>query len=91
MDGITCRDEDKISTNLLRQKIEDLDALQFPALHLLEPSIENYIGKGEKRGLPMTTTRGCPFGCIFCSTTVLHGRKYRTKSVENVVDEIEYL
>jgi len=91
VEGITYRDEGKIITNSLRQRIENLDALPLPALHLLEPSIENYIGKGKRRGLPMITTRGCPFECIFCSTTALHGRKYRTRSVTNVVDEIEYL
>ena len=89
--GITYRENGKIISNPLREKIEDLDALPFPALHLLEPSIENYIGKGEKRGLPVLTTRGCPFDCIFCSTTALHGRKYRTRSISNVVDEIEYI
>ena len=91
VDGITYRDGGKVISTPLRQRIEDLDALPFPALHLLEPPIESYISKGEKKGLSMLTTRGCPFNCIFCSTTALHGRKYRTRSVGNVVKEVEYL
>jgi anaerobic magnesium-protoporphyrin IX monomethyl ester cyclase len=91
VNGITYRDGGKIVVNRLRQPIEYLDELPFPALHLLDPPIESYISKGEKKGLPMLTTRGCPFDCIFCSTTALHGRKYRTRSVGNVIDEIEHL
>jgi len=35
------------------------------------------------------TTRGCPFGCHFCSVTKFFGGKYRTRPVEHVVKEIE--
>jgi len=91
VDGITYRHGGKVISTPLRQRIENLDELPFPALHLLEPPIENYISKGEKKGLPILTTRGCPFECIFCSTTALHGRKYRTRSIGNVLDEVEHL
>ncbi|MFH1369045.1 MAG: radical SAM protein [Elusimicrobiota bacterium] len=36
-------------------------------------------------------TRGCPFDCEFCSVQAYLGNKYRCKSVENVIKEIEYL
>jgi radical SAM superfamily enzyme YgiQ (UPF0313 family) len=39
----------------------------------------------------MFTSRGCPARCTFCSSTVFwaHGKRYRTRSVENIVAEIE--
>ena len=35
------------------------------------------------------TTRGCPMQCEFCSVHTFNGRAYRTRPVENVLDEME--
>ena len=35
------------------------------------------------------TTRGCPFQCEFCDIIITDGRRPRTKSVEQVMQEIE--
>lgn len=40
--------------------------------------------------LPIHTSRGCPYRCGFCYSVAFHNRKYRQKSAENVVSEIEY-
>ena len=38
------------------------------------------------------TGRGCPNYCTFCSwPETLMGRKYRVRSIKNVVDEFEYI
>ena len=39
----------------------------------------------------MITSRGCPHNCVFCSIHIVMGRKWRGRSPENVVDEIEQL
>ena len=39
--------------------------------------------------MPLVTTRGCPYGCKFCSVTSLYGVSYRTKSVSGVLAEID--
>jgi len=39
----------------------------------------------------LETTRGCPFGCNFCSVTRFFGGKYRVRSVDDVVKEIATL
>jgi radical SAM superfamily enzyme YgiQ (UPF0313 family) len=36
-------------------------------------------------------SRGCPFDCDFCDITVLYGRKPRTKTKEQVIDELDTL
>ncbi len=35
------------------------------------------------------TSRGCPMGCDFCSVTLMCGKKYRERDVEDVLDELE--
>jgi radical SAM superfamily enzyme YgiQ (UPF0313 family) len=35
------------------------------------------------------TGRGCPLGCNFCTVTLMYGRKFRTRPVEHVVEEIK--
>jgi len=35
------------------------------------------------------TARGCPMDCEFCSVTTFHGRTYRQRPVEEVLDELE--
>ena len=36
-------------------------------------------------------SRGCPFNCDFCDVTTLFGHKIRTKSADQVLDELENL
>ena len=37
------------------------------------------------------TTRGCPFSCSFCNEWKVFGRKVRTKTTQQVIEEIEEL
>jgi len=41
------------------------------------------------RAMPVQIGRGCPMGCEFCSVEVVHGRRYRHKSIEQVVAAVE--
>ncbi len=36
----------------------------------------------------LQTARGCPMGCDFCTVTKMYGKLYRTRPVEQVVEEI---
>ncbi len=81
-----------------RPEIQDLDSLPFPARHLLPMDTyfaavkENPIrGVIRKRWAIMTTSRGCPHECIFCSNHIVMGRKWRGRNPEKVVEEIEHL
>lgn len=40
---------------------------------------------------PIEITRGCPFGCSYCQTSYLFGRKPRHRSVENILAHIELM
>lgn len=89
--GLGFKENGKIRINPPRPLIENLDELPFPALHLVP--VTKYPRKGEFSGnIPVgqvSTSRGCPFNCAFCSNTYVWGRKYRYRSAENVLEEIK--
>jgi radical SAM superfamily enzyme YgiQ (UPF0313 family) len=85
--GTTCRKGDGFIRNPDRPYIENLDELPFPARHLWD--LES-IRKAEDM-FYLSTTRGCVYWCEFCCAVRMFGRKYRMRSVKNVVDELEYL
>ena len=37
------------------------------------------------------TTRGCPHECKFCAATRIFGKKYRHKTVDQVIEEVKFL
>ena len=81
-----------------RPVIQDLDSLPFPARHLLPMDMYFEAAKEEPlRGVinkpwaSMITSRGCPYSCVFCFHHNVMGRKWRGRSPENVVCEIEDL
>ncbi|MFC1891440.1 B12-binding domain-containing radical SAM protein, partial [Thermodesulfobacteriota bacterium] len=40
---------------------------------------------------PIITSRGCPFKCEYCASHIIWGRKWRARTPENIVGEIDYL
>jgi magnesium-protoporphyrin IX monomethyl ester (oxidative) cyclase len=81
-----------------RPAIQDLDSLPFPARHLLPMDAyfaavkENPLrGEISKPWATMITSRGCPYSCVFCTVHIVMGKKWRARSPQNVVDEIEQL
>jgi anaerobic magnesium-protoporphyrin IX monomethyl ester cyclase len=86
--SLTFRKNESIKRNPLRKPIMDLDSIPFPAYDLL--NLEDYF-KENIRLTSVISSRGCPFGCRFCSSSRISGKKWRGRSPENVVEEIEYL
>ena len=79
-----------LKTTSSRSLIEDLDSLTFPAFHVFD--LKGYKSPGVQRfAVPLITSRGCPYQCIYCGTKITHGTKLRLRSVENVIGEIDYL
>ncbi len=42
-----------------------------------------------KRPVPIFTSRGCPYHCVYCHS--IFGKKFRFRTPESVIDEIKYL
>ena len=68
--------------NELRERVADLDSLPVPDLSLI-------VGAERIWETPIMTSLGCPFDCTFCTVTMMFGRKYRFRSPESVIAELE--
>jgi len=82
--GISFSQGNKIIHNPDRELIDPLDGVPLPARHLID--INDYIQRA-----PIITSRGCKHNCIFCSSVLLRGHRYRTRSLKNVLKEINEL
>ncbi len=88
VDGLIWRDDlGEIIENKDQSLIKDLDLLPFPDYENFK--LENY-SYYTKKTLPIITSRGCPYGCNYCSVQLSMGRGFRPRSSQNVVDELEY-
>ena len=85
--GIAFREDKHVVETEPRPPIENLDELPLPARNLLP--ISRYRALGAPCNL--TTSRGCPYGCIFCSGRRMFGRKVRFRHPRLVVDEMEII
>jgi len=93
--GISFRYGDEIIHNPSRPLIEDLNKLPLPGYHLVMEHMNKYHFKmmaGSNTGYAMVeASRGCAHKCTFCSQWGYWGGKWRSKSPERIVDEMEHL
>ncbi len=80
--GLSFRRDGEVVHNPLRARCADLDELPFPDLDLI-------VGHEQLNTMPIMTSWGCPFACNFCSVTAMFGRRYRFRSAESVLAELE--
>ncbi|MBM4084054.1 MAG: B12-binding domain-containing radical SAM protein [Planctomycetes bacterium] len=88
--GLCYKDGSSLRQNAPRPFIRDLDALPLPDRDLL--NVAAYPLRAAN-GAPMTTvltSRGCPYACVYCYKG-LFGTRYRERSAESVISEIEGL
>jgi radical SAM superfamily enzyme YgiQ (UPF0313 family) len=85
--GIAYRNGTEICFTEKRQPIAKLDDLPVPDRRLLP------LGRYRALGMPisLTTSRGCPYKCIFCVGRKMVGARVRYRSAGKIVDELEYL
>ncbi len=86
--GITFRKNGKLVQTPDRPFIQNIDELPYPAFKHFQINKYRLFGKTY---LPVITSRGCPFQCTFCLASRMCGRRFRARSPENVVDELEFL
>ena len=95
IDGIAIREQGRPAVRDKTVYNDRLDEIPFPAWHLVD--LESYF-KVQRRifelpvpCLPILSSRSCPNRCRFCNMYITHGRRWRPRSAENVLSEIEYL
>lgn len=92
--GLIFKNEEKILVNAQDHEV-DLDKFGFPAWDLLNPGA---YGSAPQAAFfrrfpyaPISTARGCPYRCSYCSVPRVSGNRLRKHSVQHVVEEIRLL
>jgi len=93
--GLAFKDKDGVPhVNLRRDLIEDLDSIPMPArdrmpFHLYFSPPTKSLGMGKV--VTMLTSRGCPFSCHYCISSVMWGKgSIRYRSAKSVLAEMEF-
>ncbi len=92
MQGVAFKNGDEIIVMPDRVLIRDVNQLPFPNRKKIDLQLYFDTWKN-KHGFSMvnvSTMRGCPYSCKWCSRAV-YGTSYRRRSPKLVVDEIEWL
>lgn len=89
------------NNRVFKKEILDLESLPLPD-YGIDDNIEKFISsyltdklseyvRQPMRWLPYESSRGCPSQCTFCINTVTDNTRYRKKSAEKVISEIDFL
>ena len=74
---------------------EDMDSFNIPDYQFIQLGryLENSYNYGGYYGAsaPIWFTRGCPYGCKFCSAYLMNGKAVRAHSTSYMLDWIEHL
>jgi len=79
-----------------RMTADELDSLPFPDRSDLDMSKYkryslSYPPPSKQKHASISFGRGCKYSCSFCTSPKQWGNEYISRSVENVLDEIEFL
>jgi radical SAM superfamily enzyme YgiQ (UPF0313 family) len=80
--GLSFHRDRRFVHNQPRERRLDLDGMPLPDLSLI-------VGAERIRETPIMTSLGCPFGCTFCTVTLMFGRAHRCRSPEHVIAELQ--
>ena len=99
LEGVAYRQDGQVIVHPKNHFIEDLDGLPFPAYDLIK--FDNYYHPTSHwhnpkhlsfhMTFPIISSRSCPNRCNFCSMFLVMGPRLRTRSPQNVVNEIQLL
>lgn len=97
VEGAAFKENGRIVINRQRKWITDLDTVPFPAYECV--NVKHYVtpvhyafftsAKPAEPMLPIFSSRGCPYKCLFCQ--VVLGNRIRRRSPENVLSEVRHL
>lgn len=88
--GIGFKSNGKVLLNEARAQIENIDDCKLDwSLIDVEECIDVFVDG--TRCMTYMSSRGCPFNCGFCYNRAFNKRRWRSHSVEHVVEEIMHL
>jgi len=68
----------------------DLDNIPIPSYDLFEGKSYKGYGTGDQV-FTLSTSRGCPYNCMFCSSSAVTGRNYRCMSPSRIIEHIRII
>ncbi|MBA3047747.1 B12-binding domain-containing radical SAM protein [Patescibacteria group bacterium] len=76
--------------------VENLDNIPMSDYSLVDLNNYNgrsldkqYCNQNNKREISIHTSRGCPFNCVFCANSSVHGKMIRYMSEKRVISEVD--
>jgi radical SAM superfamily enzyme YgiQ (UPF0313 family) len=92
INGIAFLENNEVIQNKPRVKFKELDELPLPNREAI--NMQNYLDTWKdnhgKSSMTISTQRGCPYTCKWCSTAV-YGQSYRRRPAEQVAEEMKML
>jgi radical SAM superfamily enzyme YgiQ (UPF0313 family) len=83
--ALSYKQDGNVMHNPTMEVTPDMDSIPFPDFSLFKGK-NKILAQGSV--VPIQTSRGCPFHCSFCAVTPMFGKRYRFRSIENVLREL---
>ena len=92
IEGLAFIQDGEVITTKARSKLKDLGELPLPnrAGFPIRKYLKTWKDYHGESALNISTQRGCPYTCKWCSTAV-YGQSYRRRPVKKVVEELRIL
>ena len=90
VNGLGYKHNKEIIINELRDFIDNLDDYRLD-FSLIDVNRYVFKLKGASRTIAYKTSRGCSFNCAFCYNRAFNRGKWRTWSVDAVIEDIDFL
>ncbi len=88
--GLYYRENGEVTFNHIAIPLTDLETLPFWNEKFYENAYKEDGIAEEDYYMPIDVGRGCPYNCTFCCSSLFWNRRYRLKSAERIVKEIEF-
>lgn len=92
INGIAYLENNKVVQTQARVKFKELDELPLPNREAINMQhyLETWKNNHGKSSMTISTQRGCPYTCKWCSTAV-YGQSYRRRPANQVAEEMKML
>uniref|UniRef100_UPI0040494E10 B12-binding domain-containing radical SAM protein n=1 Tax=Flavobacterium sp. TaxID=239 RepID=UPI0040494E10 len=92
INGIAFLENEKVIQTNSRTKFKELDELPLPNREAIDMQkyLDTWKNNHGQSSMTISTQRGCPYTCKWCSTAV-YGQSYRRRPAEQVASEMKML
>lgn len=84
IDGIFFKEDNKIFQTAPRELIKNFEKFGFPRYEKFD------LSKYKQKSIPVISSRGCPYNCIYCPVSTTIGRQWRPREASDIINELEY-